>query len=197
MSEVTRILKAIDQGDPLAPSQLLPLVYEELHRLAVQKLASQKPGQTLQATALVNEAYLRLVKPDQDQQWNGRGHFFGAAAQAMRRILVESERRKRQIKRGGGWRREDLDELNLAQVSDDILALHEALLLLENADPEAAQVVQLRYFAGLTGDQTAAAMEISPRTVDRLWKYARAWLRHKLDADGPPPTHAGNDSPKL
>jgi RNA polymerase sigma factor (TIGR02999 family) len=184
MTEVTRILSAIEQGDPHAAGQLLPLVYEELRRLAAQRLAHEAPGQTLQPTALVHEAYLRLVDGEQAQRWNSRGHFFAAAAEAMRRILVESARRKASLKRGGGLRREELPESELAApaVSDDVLALDEALTQLAQADALAAQLVQLRYFAGLTSPQAAEALGISARTAERTWAYARAWLLKKLQA---------------
>ena len=184
MSEVTRILSAIQQGDPHAAEQLLPLVYDELRKLAAAKLASEKPGQTLDATALVHEAYLRLVAPG-DQHWDGRRHFFAAAAEAMRRILVESARRKHRLKRGGGRAREELDELNLAapEVPDDLLALDAALTELAAADSKAAELVHLRYFAGLTVRQAAEILGISPRTADFLWAYARAWLLQKIETD--------------
>jgi RNA polymerase sigma factor (TIGR02999 family) len=178
MTEVTRILSAIQQGDPHAAEQLLPLVYDELRKLAAQKLAQEKPGQTLQATALVHEAYLRLVDVDQPQHWNGRGHFFAAAAEAMRRILVEGARRKRSRKRGGDQHRIDLDLLATTSPPrhDDLLDLDAALSQLAAADPQAAQLVQLRYFAGLTVPEAAAALGVSPRTADFLWAYARAFL---------------------
>jgi len=182
MSEVTRILSAIEQGDPHAAEQLLPLVYDELRRLAAQKLAGEAPGQTLQATALVHEAYLRLVVGEQARQWNGCGHFFAAAAQAMRRILVENHRRKVSLKRGGGLLRQDLAEAEWAApaVSDDLLALDEALTQLAQTDPAAARLVELRYFAGLTSQQAAEVLGMSARTADRTWAYARAWLLKKL-----------------
>jgi RNA polymerase sigma factor (TIGR02999 family) len=184
MSEVTRILSAIKQGDPHAAAQLLPLVYEELRTLAAQRLAQEKPGQTLQATALVHEAYLRLVDVDKAQHWNSRGHFFAAAAEAMRRILVEQARRKKRIKRGGDRVRDDLDGLTLVapEVPQDLLALDEALVLLTVADPQAADLIKLRYFAGLTVKQAAAVLGVSPRTADSLWAYARAWLLQKIEA---------------
>jgi RNA polymerase sigma factor (TIGR02999 family) len=187
MSEVTRILSAMEQGDPHAAEQLLPLVYDELRRLAAQKLAQETPGQTLQATALVHEAYLRLVDVEKAQHWNSRGHFFAAAAQAMRRILVENARRKASTKRGGGRARQELDEDNLVapQVPDDLLALDEALAQLAETDPQAAELVQLRYFAGFTVPQAAEALGISPRTADFLWAFARAWLLRKIEGEGP------------
>ena len=182
MNDVTLILAAIDGGDPRAAEQLLPLVYTELRRLASQRLAQEKPGQTLQATALVHEAYLRLVGTRNSQQWNSRGHFFAAAAEAMRRILVEQARRKQRVRHGGELQRIDLDD-QLA-VSDaagrNLLALDEALERLSVEQPEAAQVVKLRYFAGLTIEETAAALQLSVRTVNRHWAYARAWLYQQL-----------------
>src|SRR4051794_29180652 len=186
MSEVTRILSAIEQGDPSAAAQLLPLVYDELRRLAAQKLAGEKPGQTLQATALVHEAYLRLVGGAAEQQWNSRGHFFAAAAEAMRRILVEKARRKKRLKHGGGRQRVDLDQLQLHEEGspEDLLALDEALTRLADEEPVVAEVVKLRYFAGLTIDQTAAALQLSARTANRHWVYARAWLYQQLGQPG-------------
>jgi len=183
MTEVTRILSAIDQGDPQAAAQLLPLVYDELRRLAAQKLAREAPGHTLQATALVHEAYLRLAT-DAPPSWNGRGHFFAAAANAMQRILVEAARRKRRLKHGGGQTREELDELNLVapEVPEDLLALDEALTQLAAADPRAADLVRLRYFAGLTIKQAAEVLGMSPRSADFLWAYARAWLLERVEA---------------
>ncbi len=182
MTGVTQILSQIESGDPSAADQLLPLVYEELRRLAAQKLAHEKPGQTLQATALVHEAYLRLVGVEKAQHWNGRGHFFGAAAEAMRRILIEQARRKERIRHGGGQPRVQLDKLDLAGVSasEDILALDEALQRLSAEEPIVTQVVKLRYFAGLTIEQTAAALDISVRTTNRHWAYAKAWLFQEL-----------------
>jgi RNA polymerase sigma factor (TIGR02999 family) len=182
MNQVTRILSAIRQGDGHAAEQLLPLVYDELRKLAAQRLGQEKTGQTLQATALVHEAYLRLVDVDQQQHWNGRGHFFAAAAEAMRRILVESARRRNQIKRGGDVEREALDASQLVapEVSDDLLELDAALDRLEREDPQSAQLVKLRYFAGLTIPQAAEILSISPRKADFLWSFARAWLRREL-----------------
>ena len=187
MSEVTRILSAIEQGDAHAAEKLLPVVYDELRRLAAQKLAQEKPGQTLEATGLVHEAYLRLVDVEQVQHWNSRGHFFAAAAEAMRRILIENARRKRRLKRAGGRAREELNELDLVapQGRDDLLALDEALSQLATTDPKAAELVNLRYFAGLTIKQAAEVLGISPRTADFLWAYARAWLLQKIEGDGP------------
>jgi RNA polymerase sigma factor (TIGR02999 family) len=187
MKEVTRILSAIDQGDPHAAEQLLPLVYDELRLLAAQKLAQEKPGQTLQATALVHEAYLRLVDAEQAQHWNSRGHFFAAAAEAMRRILVENARRKRRPKHGGDLRRVDLDEAlpSAPLPSESLLDLDEALRRFEAADPLAASLVKLRYFAGLTMPQAAAALGISLRNAERNWTYARTWLHRDLAAPAP------------
>ena len=177
MSDVTRILSAIDQGDPSATEQLLPLVYEELRRLAAQKLAHEKPGQTLQATALVHEAYLRLVG-SQHQDWDSRGHFFAAASEAMRRILSEQARRKQQLRHGGGRLRVDLDDENLAVDPSDetLIALSEALDKLAAEDTVLAELVKLRYFAGLTLPQAADIMGIAHRTAYRKWAYACSWL---------------------
>jgi RNA polymerase sigma factor (TIGR02999 family) len=183
MTDVTGILAAIEQGDPSAAGLLLPLVYDELRQLAAQRLAQEKPGQTLQATALVHEAYLRLVGGETLQRWDSRRHFFAAAAEAMRRILVENARRKRSIKHGGQCARVDLDEA-LIVVGDeprhDLLDLDELLDQLASADPRAAELVKLRFFAGLTGDQAAEVLGIAPRSADLLWAYARAWLFEKL-----------------
>ena len=181
MSEVTRILSAIEQGDPQAASQLLPLVYDELRKLAAQKLAQEKPGQTLQATALVHEAYLRLVGEDRQQSFQDRGHFFAAAATAMRRILIDGARRKLTQKRGGGFERHDLDGIAASQPDAELLALDEALQKLAEADPLKAKLVELRYFVGLTGEQAAEVLGISPTTADRHWAYARAWLRRAVE----------------
>jgi RNA polymerase sigma factor (TIGR02999 family) len=185
MSEVMRILSAVEQGDPHAAAQLLPLVYDELRNLAAQKLASEKPGQTLQATALVHEAYLRLVDVEKAQHWDSRRHFFAAAAQAMRRILVEKARRKRSVKHGGQRARIDLDEALVVgdEPREDLLELDELLEQLAGADPRAAELVKLRFFAGLTGEQTAEVLGISPRAADLLWAYARAWLFEKLQRE--------------
>ena len=182
MSDVTRILSAIEQGDPQAAEQLLPLVYDELRKLAAAKLIQEAPGQTLQATDLVHEAYLRLVDVDKVQRWNSRGHFFAAAAEAMRRILIERARRKRRPKHGGDRQRVDLDEaLAIVDVpSHDLLALDEALSRLELSDPMAAKLVKLRYFAGLTMPQAAKALGISLRSAERDWTYARTWLHREL-----------------
>jgi RNA polymerase sigma factor (TIGR02999 family) len=182
MNEVTRILSAIDQGDPHAAEQLLPLVYQELRKLAAQKLAQEKPGQTLEPTALVHEAYLRLVDGKQAQHWNSRGHFFAAAAEAMRRILVDSARSKHSLKRSSSRYRPPLDEASLVapRIDDDILAVNEALDRLAATDTEAAELVKLRFFAGLTSKQAAEALGVSARTADRVWAYARAFLLKQL-----------------
>jgi RNA polymerase sigma factor (TIGR02999 family) len=185
MNEVTRILSSIEQGDPSAAEQLLPLVYDELRQLAAQKLAHEKPGQTLQATALVHEAYLRLVDADKAQHWNSRGHFFAAAAEAMRRILVEKARKKRRTRHGGGRQRLELDALAVPQSEGavDLLALDEALEKLAQEEPVKAELVKLRYFAGLSLEEAAACLGISPATAKRYWAVARAWLYAAL-ADG-------------
>jgi len=182
MHEVTRILEAIGQGDPRAAGELLPLVYDELRKLAAEKMAQEKPGQTLQATALVHEAYLRLVDTKAAAGWNSRGHFFAAAAEAMRRILVDNARRKRSRKRGGDQHRIDLNLPPDASPArhDDLLDLDEALAQLSAADPQAAELVKLRYFAGLTVAEAAAVLGVSPRTADFLWAYARAFLLRSL-----------------
>jgi RNA polymerase sigma factor (TIGR02999 family) len=187
MNEVTRILAAIDQGDPRASEQLLPLVYDELRKLAAQRLAQEKPGQTLQATALVHDAYLRLVGED-DTGWESRGHFVAAAAEAMRRILVDNARRKRTGKHGGGHRRQDLDEVEVVAgaPAEDLLALDEALTRLAAEDPAKAELVKLRYFAGLSIEDAARALGISPATAKRRWVYARAWLFRAVDGADPP-----------
>jgi RNA polymerase sigma factor (TIGR02999 family) len=188
MSEVTRILSAIEQGDPHAAEQLLPLVYDELRKLAAQRLGQEKPGQTLEATALVHEAYLRLVHVNYTQHWNGRGHFFAAAAEAMRRILVDAARRKRRPKHGGERQRVELHEV--ACLSDDradeLVSLHAALEKLEAESQEKARLVKLRYFAGLSHQEAAEAMGISRATADRYWVYAKAFLRCEMeDAEDP------------
>jgi RNA polymerase sigma factor (TIGR02999 family) len=182
MTDVTRILSAIEQGDPHAAEQLLPTIYDELRKLAAQKLAQEKPGQTLQATALVHEVYLRLVDTEKAQKWNSRGHFFAAAAEAMRRILIESARGKARTKRGGDWQRVDFEQLDLAtSISpDQLVALDDALARLAALDGLAGELVKLRYFAGLALDQAAAALGISTATAYRHWAYARAWLHSEL-----------------
>ena len=191
MSEVTRILSAIEQGDPHAAAQLLPLVYDELRKLAAQKMAQEAPGQTFQATALVHEAYLRLVDVEEAQHWNSRGHFFAAAAEAMRRILIEQARRKRRPKHGGDRRRIDLDDALSVAVApcDDLLALDEVLGRLEATDPLAAQVVKLRFFTGLSMPETAEALGVSLRSAERNWTYARTWLHRELSRDNPTDAH--------
>jgi RNA polymerase sigma factor (TIGR02999 family) len=182
MSDVTRVLSAIEQGDPHAAEQLLPLVYEELRKLAAQKLAQEKPGQTLQATALVHEAYLRLVDVEKVRHWKSRGLFFNAAAEAMRHVLVDRARRKRSRKRGGDRARVELDEVNLAAPEDceEVLAVNEALAGLASANAQAVELVKLRYFAGLSIPEAAEVLDMSPRSADRLWAYARAWLRRAI-----------------
>ncbi len=182
MSEVTRILSALEHGDSQAADQLLPLVYGELRKLAAEKMTNERPGQTLQATALVHEAYLRLVDVKQAQHWNSRGHFFAAAAEAMRRILVENARSKAREKRGGDWQRVDFEELDVTtSVSpDQLVALDDALVRLAALDHLAGELVKLRYFAGLPLDQAAAALGVSTATAYRHWSYARAWLRSEL-----------------
>jgi RNA polymerase sigma factor (TIGR02999 family) len=184
MAEVTHILSAIEQGDPQAAAQLLPLVYDELRNLAVQRLAQEKPGQTLQATALVHEAYLRLVGGEQPQDWNGHRHFFAAAAEAMRRILIDRARHKQTHKAGGGRHRLDLDDIEPAAEEENggrLLALDEALQQLEAEDPRKAELVKLRFFAGLTAEQSAAALGVSTSTAEKDWAYARSWLRVAID----------------
>ena len=178
MSGVTHILSQIEAGDPSAADLLLPLVYSELRKLAALRLAHEKPGQTLQATALVHEAYLRLVDVEKAHKWNSRGHFFAAAAEAMRRILVERARARRSIKHGGEFRRIELDQVATAceNRSQDVLEVSELLDQLAAVDSQAAELVKLRFFAGLTGDQCSEVLGVSPRTVDNIWKYAKAWL---------------------
>lgn len=190
MSDVTRILSAIEQGDPHAAEQLLPLVYDELRQLAAQKMAQESPGLTLQATALVHEAYLRLVRPAAGQHWDSRGHFFSAAAEAMRRILIDQARQRQSQRRGGGLQREALDERLIAapEPSLDILAVNEALERFEQIDGQKAELVKLRYFAGLTIPQAAEVLGISSTTADRYWSYARAWLHAELKREAGRPT---------
>ncbi len=191
MNEATpSLLNAIKQGDPQAAAQLLPLVYDELRNLAAHRLAHEAPGQTLQPTALVHEAYLRLLGGEAEKHWDSRGHFFAAAAEAMRRILVESARRKKRLKHGGGRARLPLEEAELLapEPSEDVLALDEALTALAATDRAAADLVQLRYFGGLSIPDAAQALGVSPRTAERLWAFARAWLRERV-------AHAEKDDP--
>jgi RNA polymerase sigma factor (TIGR02999 family) len=185
MNDVTRVLSALAQGETQASDQLLPLVYDELRRLAAQKMAKETPGQTLEATALVHEAYLRLVDTEKVHDWNSRGHFFAAAAEAMRRILVERARHKRRLKAGGDYRRQELPEIALpaAEPDLDLLVLDEVLGKLERQDPRKAEVVKLRFFAGLTIEEAAQALGIATSTADKDWAYARCWLR--LEMEGP------------
>jgi RNA polymerase sigma factor (TIGR02999 family) len=185
MSDVTRILGAIEEGDPQASEQLLPLVYNELRKLAAQRMAEERPGQTLQPTALVHEAYLRLVDTERAQHWNSRGHFFAAAAEAMRRILIDNARRTQSKKRGGGRVRLDLDESEAvaSERLDELLDIDTAVAGLAKTDPQAAELVKLRYFAGLSIPEAAATLGISPRSADFLWAYARAWLLRCLGGD--------------
>jgi RNA polymerase sigma factor (TIGR02999 family) len=185
MTEVTRILSAIQQGDPRAAEQLLPLVYDELRKLAAAKLSQEKPGQTLQATALVHEAYLRLVGANPEQPWDSRSHFFAAAAEAMRRILINHARDKARQKRGGNRQRVDLDNLAVADQAsqDEVVALDEVLQRLEQHNPPCAELVKLRFFAGLSMEEAAAALQIAPRTAHRYWAFARAWLYDALRED--------------
>jgi RNA polymerase sigma factor (TIGR02999 family) len=185
MNDVTRILSAIEEGDPKAAEKLLPLVYEELRRLAAQRLAREKPGQTLQPTALVHEAYVRLIGDDPARPWEGRGHFFAAAAEAMRRILVEAARRKGRVRHGGGLRRCELPTDGPAATApvEDVVAVDEALERLAAVDPRAAELVKLHYFAGLTIEQAAAVLGVSARKAYAVWAYARAWLFRSLGGD--------------
>ena len=182
MSDVSRLLDAASGGDRQAAAELLPLVYDELRKLAAARLAAETPGQTLQATALVHEAYLRLVGPADDARWDSRGHFFAAAAEAMRRILVDNARRKQSKKRGGDRQRQNLDADAVAAPEPDLdlVSLDAALLRLAEHEPVKAKLVELRYFAGLTGEQAAAVLGMSASAVDRLWVYTRAWLRREL-----------------
>lgn len=181
MTDITRILGAIEHGDAKAADELLPLVYEELRRLATRKMSHEPPGQTLQATALVHEAYIRLVGPEA-QNWNSRTHFFTAAAEAMRRILIDNARRKKRLKRGGDQQKVDLDNAEIAvnDPSTDLIALDEALSKLYKEEPKVADLVKMRFYAGLSLDQAATALEISRRTADRYWAYARAWLYQEI-----------------
>jgi len=182
MSDVTRILSEIERGDPHASAQLLGLVYDELRRLAAQKLAKEAPGQTFQATALVHDAYLRLVDVKEVQHWNSRGHFFAAAAEAMRRLLVENARRKKALQRGGGREKLDISVVDpeAPRISEDVLALNDALNKLEQQHSKKAELVKLRYFAGMTMEQAAEALGISAATAHRHWNYARAWLHQEI-----------------
>jgi RNA polymerase sigma factor (TIGR02999 family) len=180
MTDVTRILSAIERGDPRAAGQLLPLVYDELRRLAAQRLAQENPGQTLQATALVHEAYLRLVGQEAGRPYKDRGHFFAAAAAAMRRILIDKARHKRARKHGGDLRRQPLEHVAAPEPDEELIALDDALRRLAEKDPQKARLVELRYFAGLTGEQAAEVLGISPTTADRYWAYARAWLQAEV-----------------
>ncbi len=183
MSQVSRVLSALEQGDPHAAEQLLPLVYDGLRRLAAEKLSREAPGQTLQPTALVHEAYLRLVDGDRDRHWDGRGHFFAAAAEAMRRILIDNARRKQAGKHGGGWQRHELLEAELAidSTGDELLTVDAALSRLAAREPVIARLVELRFFAGLTLEEAAEALGLAERTAYRHWAFARAWLRRELD----------------
>jgi len=185
MSDVTRILSQIESGDPAAAEKLLPLVYDELRKLAAAKLAQEKPGQTLQATALVHDAYLRLVGVEKAQHWNSRGHFFGAAAEAMRRILVDQARRRKAAKRGGEAQREELHESVIAagRPVEELLAVDELLDQLAEIDPAAANLVKLRFFVGLNMSEIAEALGISVRSAQGIWAYARTWLHQKIAAE--------------
>jgi RNA polymerase sigma factor (TIGR02999 family) len=185
MTDVTRILAKIENGDPSAADQLLPLVYDELRQLAASKMNREKPGQTLQATALVHEAYVRLVDVSDAKHWDSRGHFFAAAAEAMRRILVDNAHRKNTLKRGGKHKRVNLSDVNPATTppEDDLVALDEALDKLAEVEPRTAELVKLRYFTGLTNKQAAEFLQISPRTADSLWAYARVWLHDRISGE--------------
>ncbi|MHC4629583.1 MAG: sigma-70 family RNA polymerase sigma factor [Planctomycetota bacterium] len=187
MTDVTRILNAIEEGDSQAADELLPLVYEELRLLATRKMSNEAPGQTLEATALVHEAYIRLVGTDA-HNWNSRGHFYAAAAEAMRRILIDNARRKKSLRRGGGHRRVELDAALLqggrSDEMDDLIALDEALERLAENDPVKADLVKLRYFGGLTSEQAARVLGVSPASAERYWDYARSWLRVEIAKEG-------------
>jgi len=196
MKQVTQIISDLQQGDPRAAEKLLPLVYDELRKLAAQRMAGERADHTLEATALVHEAYLRLVDAEQVPHWNSRGHFFGAAAEAMRRILVENARSRGRLKRGGGgngegWQRVELSGIQAAGLGDDVLALHEALEKFQTIDPRKAQLVKLRFFAGLTNEQAAQVLEISTSTADNDWAYARCWLRLEISGGSPGQPDAG------
>ena len=182
MDEITHILNRLDHGDAAAAQELLPVVYDELRRVAAVKLAAEKPGQTLQPTALVHEAYLRLAGENRKEPWRGRRQFFAAAAEAMRRILVENARRKKSQKRGGGVKRDDIevDQIEAGRPPEEILALHDALDLLAEKDATKAELVKLRYFVGMTIPEAAEVLEISPSSIDRQWAYARAWLHQQI-----------------
>jgi RNA polymerase sigma factor (TIGR02999 family) len=189
MNDFTRVIARIDRGEPQAAEELLLLVYDELHRLAARRLAHERPGSTLQTTALVHEAYLRLVEAEDAGRWENRAHFFAAAAEAMRRILVEAARRRQRVKHGGERTRVDIDLVDVASDSarNDLVALDQALTRLAEIDPKAAKLVELRHFAGLTVAESAESLAISPRTADRLWAFARAWLLRELtDSDADP-----------
>ena len=186
MDAITQVLQAIEQGDPHAAERLLPLVYDELRKLAAERMAQERPGQTLQATALVHEAYLRLVDVKQAQHFNGRGHFFAAAAEAMRRILIDNARRKRALRHGGGQQRVDFEPAELASASDDdqMLAVNDALHKLAVQNKPEAELVKLRYFVGMTLEEAAEVLGLSARTADNYWAHARAWLFHELKGQG-------------
>lgn len=185
MTDVTQILARIELGDSAAAQELLPIVYAELRKLAAAKMVQEKPGQTLQATALVHEAYLRLVNVDQKQHWDNRGHFFAAAAESMRRILVENARRKNRLKRGGDMARVELDDIPIieSEIHEDLIALDEALNRLKDVDTQAVELVHLRYFVGLSNAEAAKLIGISARTADRVWAFARAWLHQEITGD--------------
>jgi RNA polymerase sigma factor (TIGR02999 family) len=191
LKELTRILSAVEQGDPRAAEELLPLVYAELRKLAAEKMAHEKPGQTLEPTALVHEAYLRLVQGKMSQRWDSRGHFFAAAAEAMRRILIDAARSKGTHKRGGAWKRIDLNRADLASLAapDDLVILDDTLEKLARTDPEAAQLVKLHFFAGLPVDQAGALLGFSRSTAYERWTFARAWLHSELQDQPPEAAH--------
>ena len=187
MTNITQILSRLDDGDSSAADQLLPLVYSELRKLAAVRLANESPGQTLEATALVHDAYLRIVGGGEERRWDGRGHFFAAAAEAMRRILVENARRKSRRKHGGGMKRQRVEDAQIvaSEVHEDLISLDTALEKLEAVDPKAVRLVHLRYFAGCTNAEAAEMMGISARTADRLWAFARAWLHQEITGQSP------------